>query len=131
MAEEKSIVWPYYRAHRIVQAIEILSAKPSENGGLIVETTAEPMSLDWRFIKQHDPYPGGFLVRDARGEYSFLKREKFLDLYVLVGVKEPVDVDSLRRDLEKAQEEADKWRSRYEDLRGALQNLIDMSPEVK
>ena len=131
MAEEKSTTWPYYRAHQVVQAVEVLSTKRGENGGLIVETTAEPVTVDWRFIKQYDPYAGGFLVRDAEGDYSFLTREKFLDLYVLVGVKEPIDVDKLRRDLEKAQEQAEKWRSRYDDLRSAVQNLIDIFPEVK
>ena len=131
MVGDKNTVWPYYKAHQVVQAVEILSTKPGENGGLIVETTAEPVTVDWRFTKQYDPYAGGFLVRDAEGDYSFLTREKFLDLYVLVGVKEPIDVDKLRRDLEKAQEEAEKWRSRYDDLRGAVQNLIDIFPEVK
>jgi hypothetical protein len=125
MAEEKSTVWPYYRAHQVVQAIEILSMKPDGQGNMVAETTVQTTTLPKEFVQKYGPTPGGFVVCDAEWNCFFLGREEFLDRYALVGIKEPVDVDKLRRELEKAQEEADDWRRRYNDLKDGVRNLIE------
>jgi len=121
-------VWPYYKAHHVVQAIEIVSMKPDGQGGVLAETNParpKPLLLPKEFLEKYSPAVGWFVVEDADGDHCCIEHEKFLNCYTLVGVKKPIDIERLQRDLEKAEKEAADWRAQYEDLMDGVKRLID------
>jgi hypothetical protein len=134
MGEQPVLIWPYYKAHQVVQAVEIVSIKPDNQGGALAETNPpmpKPLVIPKGFVSKYSPAEGAFIVEDADGDYSCIEHEKFLDCFNPVGVKHPVDVEKLQRDLKKAEEEVAMWRTRYDDLREGLQALLDSAPQVK
>jgi hypothetical protein len=134
MGEQPVLIWPYYKAHHVVQAVEIVSIKPNNQGGALAETNPpmpKPLVIPREFFSKYSLAEGAFIVEDADGDYSCIEHEKFLDCYTLVGVNKPVDTERLQRDLQKAEGEAAMWRTRYDDLREGLQALLDSAPQVK
>ena len=128
MLDEKGVAWPYYKAHHVIQAVEIVSIKPDGQGGARAETKPAmnpPLGMPREFLEKYRPTVGAFIVEDADGDYSCIEHEKFLDCFTLVGIKEPVDVERLQRDLEKAQSEASHWEAMYDDLKDHIRCLIE------
>jgi len=128
MLDEKGVAWPYYKAHHVIQAAEILSIKPDAQGGARAETKPAmnpPLGMPREFVDKYHPTVGAYIVEDADGDFSCVEHEKFLDCFTLVGLKEPIDVEKLRRDLEEAQREAGDWEARYEDLVEHIKCLIE------
>jgi hypothetical protein len=128
MLDEKGVPWPYYKAHHVIQAVEIVSIKPDGQGVVRAETKPAmnpPLGMPREFVGKYRPTVGAFIVEDADGDFSCVEHEKFLDCYTPVGVKKPVDMERLQRDLEKAEEEAAHWRTRYEELKESVRSLID------
>jgi hypothetical protein len=128
MLDEKGVPWPYYKAHHVIQAVEIVSIKPDGQGVARAETKpamSPPLGMPKEFIEKYRPTVGAFIVEDADGDFSCIEHKKFLDCFNPVGVKQPVDVEKLQRDLEKAEKEAADWRIRYEDLQDGVRRLLE------